>query len=86
VVHVQRRAAPRRDLDDEIVERAARVLAGDFEDEVPAGTGPQPQSVTGGYDLAPVGADIRGARFGKRGDHEILPVVTECVAKSPSEQ
>ena len=36
VVDVQRRPTVRRDLDDEVVEGAARVVAGDLEDEVAA--------------------------------------------------
>ena len=34
VVHMQRRAAVRRDLDDEVVKRACCVFAGDLEDEI----------------------------------------------------
>jgi len=38
VVHVQRRPSVRRDLADEVVDRAAGVLARDLEDQVPART------------------------------------------------
>jgi hypothetical protein len=44
VVDVKGRAASRRDLDHEIVERAAGVVAGDLEDEIAAGAGLQPQA------------------------------------------
>jgi hypothetical protein len=37
VVYVERRTAMRRDLDDEVVERPAGVLARDLKDQIAAG-------------------------------------------------
>ena len=51
VMDVERRAAVRRDLDDEVVERAAGVVAGDLEDEIAAGAGLQAQAVVGSEEL-----------------------------------
>ena len=48
VVDVERRPAVRSDLDDEVVERAAGVVAGDLEDEIAAGAGLQSQAVVRG--------------------------------------
>jgi hypothetical protein len=41
VVDVERRAAMRRNLDDEVVEGAPGVVTGDLEDEIAAGAGLQ---------------------------------------------
>ena len=60
VVDVQRRAAVGRDLDDEIVEGAAGVVAGDLEDEVAAGARPEPEPFVGCEEL---GAEHRRHRY-----------------------
>jgi hypothetical protein len=43
VMYVQGRPAVRRDLDDEVVEGAAGLVAGDLEDEIAAGPGLKPE-------------------------------------------
>ena len=48
VVDVQGRAAVRCNLDDEVIECAAGVLAGDFEDEVTSGAGLEPKALVWG--------------------------------------
>ena len=55
VVDVQRRTPAGPDLDDEVVKRPGRVLAGDLEDQVAPGPGlqPQPLSATPGPALYP---------------------------------
>jgi len=55
VVNMQWGTASRRDLDDEVVEGPIRVLARDLEDEVPAGTGPESQSLAKTQNLVLVG-------------------------------
>ena len=51
VVDVERRPAVRRDLDDEVVERAAGVVAGDLEDEIAAGAGLEAEPSSGARNL-----------------------------------